>query len=280
MSGSKTKNNLKTFESYSIERLGLIVPSSSRKNGITLFLFNNFQMEELIKVTKNESGIQVVSARELHQFLEVSERFSSWFERQLQFGFLDGIDFTSVKSLTLVNNGAERELQDYALTLECAKSIGMVQRSEKGTNIRNYFIECEKKVNQFIIPKTRRELAEENLQLIIEIENKDALIALQTPKVKAFENVINYAATFTMDSLSDTVDIGCTKLFELLRSWNWITKKDPNGTASTRYCEENRYGKTIFESIVVNGKTISKKRFVLSRKGFELAIEKITKQND
>ena len=35
-----------------------------------------------------------------------------------------------------------------------------------------------------------------------------------------------------------------------------------------------------FESIVVNGKTITKKRFVLSRKGFELAIEKITKQND
>lgn len=64
---------------------------------------------ELIKVTKNENGQQVVSARELHQFLEVTERFSTWFERQLQFGSSINVDYTGVKSLTLVNNGAERE---------------------------------------------------------------------------------------------------------------------------------------------------------------------------
>jgi hypothetical protein len=54
-------------------------------------------------------------------------------------------------------------------------------------------------------------------------------------------------------------------------------KKDDNGTQSTRYCEEQRYGKTIFETIVINRKSINKKRFVLSRRGFELAISKLIK---
>lgn len=78
-------------------------------------------MNELIKITTNESGNQVVSARELHKFLEITERFSSWFNRMLQFDFVENEDYTSVKSFTVVNNGASRELDDYALTLNCAK---------------------------------------------------------------------------------------------------------------------------------------------------------------
>ena len=104
-------------------------------------------MQELVKIN-NEQGKQTVSARELYTFLEVSERFSNWFERQKQFGFIENQDFTSVKTLTVVNNGATRQLDDYALTLDCAKEISMVQRSEKGKEARLYFIECEKKLKE------------------------------------------------------------------------------------------------------------------------------------
>lgn len=100
---------------------------------------------ELIKI-RSIDGKNLVSARELHAFLESTDRFNRWFERQLKYGFDEGIDFTSVKSFTLVNNGAKRELQDYALTLDTAKEIAMIQRTNKGKEARHYFIECEKKL--------------------------------------------------------------------------------------------------------------------------------------
>jgi len=72
---------------------------------------------ELIKII-NVEGKNLVSARELHEFLDSTERFTKWFDRQLKYGFEEGMDFTSVNSFTLVNNGAKRQLQDYALTLD------------------------------------------------------------------------------------------------------------------------------------------------------------------
>ena len=110
-------------------------------------------MKELIKITKNEEGQQLVSARELHGFLEVTERFSNWFNRQLQYGFVENIDFTSVKSLTVVNNGAKKELQDYAITIDMAKEISMIQRTDKGRQARKYFIKCEEKLKEEISNK-------------------------------------------------------------------------------------------------------------------------------
>lgn len=101
-------------------------------------------MIELIKITET-NGQRAVSARELYKFLEVTERFSSWFERQLQFGFVENQDYTNVKSFTVVGNGAEKPIEDYALTIDCAKEISMLQRNERGKQARQYFIACEKK---------------------------------------------------------------------------------------------------------------------------------------
>lgn len=103
---------------------------------------------ELIKVTTNKEGQKLVSARELHELLVISEgkqeRFSQWFNRHLQYGFEENVDFTSVKVFTVVNNGAKRELDDYAMTIDMAKELAMLQKSEKGRKVRQYFIECEK----------------------------------------------------------------------------------------------------------------------------------------
>ena len=104
-------------------------------------------MNELIKVEINENQEPVISGRELHKALEVTERYSSWFERMTQYGFTENYDFTSVKSFTLVNNGANRELEDHILKLDMAKEISMIQ-NKKGRSIR---IRIETLVHLYLI---------------------------------------------------------------------------------------------------------------------------------
>ena len=79
-------------------------------------------MDELIKINY-EAETPTVSARDLYAGLEITDRFSRWFERMSAYGFTEGNDFTSVKSSTLVNNGAEREITDYQISVDMAKRI-------------------------------------------------------------------------------------------------------------------------------------------------------------
>ena len=123
---------------------------------------------ELIKI-RVENGQQLVSARELYEFLGTTERFSSWFERYCKYGFEENIDFTSVKNFTVVNNGAKKELQDYAMTIEMAKEFSMLQRTERGKEARKYFIACERKLKQLNDPY--KNLSPE-LRAIISIDAK------------------------------------------------------------------------------------------------------------
>lgn len=98
----------------------------------------------------NYDGEQpTVSARALHTGLEISRRFSVWFETNSQ-GFVENEDYTSVLIGTEVqNNGGiqKRELQDYSLTVDMAKHICLMSRTEKGKQIRQYFIDLEKAWN-------------------------------------------------------------------------------------------------------------------------------------
>ena len=100
--------------------------------------------EELIKVNKENN---TVSARELHEFLESKERFSKWFNRMLEYGFKPQVDFNSYKKVQVQlegNREIRREFSDYEITIDMAKEISMIQRTEKGKQARQYFINCEK----------------------------------------------------------------------------------------------------------------------------------------
>lgn len=106
--------------------------------------FNQLTEEKtnLIPVGKNEQGNTVVSGRDLHEFLEVKERYSYWFERMCKYGFEEGIDYVGCK---VFNTLAKQNLQDHAMTLDMAKEISMIQRTERGKQARQYFIEVEKR---------------------------------------------------------------------------------------------------------------------------------------
>ena len=82
-----------------------------------------------------------VSARDFHAGLGISERFQSWFNRQLQYGFQESTDYVGCKEF---NTLARQELQDYEISVDMAKQICMIQRSEKGRQYRQYFIDLEK----------------------------------------------------------------------------------------------------------------------------------------
>lgn len=105
-------------------------------------------MTELIKVKMNQNQEPVISARELHSFLCLTERFQKWFEKQVEYGFVENVDFCSIKTFTQQNQyGGKKEIQDYALKLDMAKELSMIQRNEKGKLARQYFIEVEKDWN-------------------------------------------------------------------------------------------------------------------------------------
>lgn len=103
-------------------------------------------MNELFNVTTNGDKL-TLSARELYKELNIAGRFSRWFEQMSEYGFEENVDFTSVQNCTVVNNGATRELQDYQITLDMAKEIAMLQRNEKGKEIRRKLIKLEKAWN-------------------------------------------------------------------------------------------------------------------------------------
>lgn len=106
----------------------------------------------LIEVKTDKNGIQTVSARLLHEKLGIETKFADWIKRMIGYGFEENKDFTVVKNgdgTVLKNeNGRNENGQfasiDYFITLDMAKEICMLQRSEIGRKFRQYFIRCEK----------------------------------------------------------------------------------------------------------------------------------------
>ena len=102
---------------------------------------------ELIKIQTNEQGQKLVSGRELHEVLGIKSRFNDWIRNMVAYGFVENVDYT--KFLVQCIRGQNQ--YDYILTLEMAKHIAMVQRTEIGMQVRNYFIKCEKMVQQVVV---------------------------------------------------------------------------------------------------------------------------------
>ncbi len=107
----------------------------------------NITEKNLIPVTTNEQGETVVSGRDLHEFLEVGTSYTQWFERMVGYGFAENVDFIGLSQKSEKPIGG-RPQQDHALTLDMAKEISMIQRTERGKQARQYFIEVEKRYKQ------------------------------------------------------------------------------------------------------------------------------------
>ena len=120
-------------------------------------------MKELIKVTANENGEMLVSARELHEVLGSKERFSKWFDKMLSYGFENGDDYTTYQ---MVHPQNKQEFTDYAMKLDMAKELAMVSKLPKGKEVRKYFIECEKIAKQKVVETKPHELTKEQYNVL------------------------------------------------------------------------------------------------------------------
>ena len=176
-------------------------------------------MNELIKVEINENQEPVISGRELHEKLEIDTPFRIWFPRMCEYGFSENIDYTPYIFVHPKNN---QETIDYILKLDMAKEISMIQRNEKGKQIRKYFIEVEKEFNSpdkimarglLIADKTIKE----QKTLISNLEYK---IEKDKNKVEFYDDVVDSTTTFEISKVAkmlNFIQVGRNNLFEILR---------------------------------------------------------------
>ena len=114
-------------------------------------------IKEIIKITERD-GQRAVSARELHQFLESKQDFSTWIKSRIEkYGFIEKQDFVTAPQKYGTANGGYSTRIEYALTIDMAKELSMVENNERGRLARKYFIECEKTAKEkraFCLQKT------------------------------------------------------------------------------------------------------------------------------
>lgn len=162
-------------------------------------------MNEIIKITKDENGNSVVSGRDLHEFLEVNTQYTKWFNRMAEYGFTENVDFAVIVKNVYDEKvfGGVRKITDHAMTLDMAKEISMIQRTDKGKQARQYFIEVEKAFKeQYRLPQTPEEKLALTMEVttrinkrlgkveekIIEIENKQEINSDQRYKLWVTRN--------------------------------------------------------------------------------------------
>lgn len=188
-------------------------------------------MEEVITVNFDT---QTVSARELHKEVGSTERFSAWFDRQLQYGFVENTDYTGCKKF---NTLAKQELQDYNLTIDMAKQICMVQKNERAREVRQYLIDLEKAWNTpeqimaralKMADQTINKLKAENHALVEKIEqDKPKTIFADAVSASDTSMLVRDVAKMIRQN---GVSIGEKRFYKWLRDNGYICRNDTSPT--------------------------------------------------
>lgn len=179
-------------------------------------------MNELINVTLNENQEPVVSGRQLHEALGVNSRYTTWFDRMKEYGFTEGQDFLP----NLGKSTGGRQATDHVIKLDMAKEIAMIQRTERGKQVRQYFIQVEKDFNS-----PEKIMARALLMADQKVHKLEAKIEADRPKVLFAEAVSASHTSILVGELAkllkqNGVDIGATRLFSWLRAHGYLIKRN------------------------------------------------------
>jgi anti-repressor protein len=239
-------------------------------------------MKEVLTVNY-EAEQPTVSARELHNGLEVSERFQSWFNRQLQYGFEENSDYVGCKEF---NTLAKQELQDYQISIDMAKQICMLQRSEKGKQYRQYFLDLEKAWNtpEQVMARALK-LADKEIDRL-KADNKVLLedTARMKPKEIFADAVSASHTTILIGELAkllrqNGIDIGQNRLFDWMRKNGYLIRKKGSAYNTPTQRSTDLGILTTKETVIVrsDGSTEVKKTVKVTGKGQQYFINKFLK---
>lgn len=239
-------------------------------------------MKEIVKVNYDNEQ-PTVSARELHNGLEVSERFQSWFNRQLQYGFEENSDYVGCKEF---NTLAKQELQDYQISIDMAKQICMLQRSDKGRQYRQYFLDLEKAWNtpEQVMARALK-LADKEIDRL-KADNKVLLedTARMKPKEIFADAVATSNTTILIGELAkllrqNGIDIGQNRLFSWLRENGYLIRQKGSAYNTPTQRSADLGILTTKETVIVrsDGSTEVKKTVKVTGKGQQYFINKFLK---
>ena len=223
--------------------------------------------KELIKITTNEDGQKLVSARELHEGLKVKSKFNDWITKRItKYGFEENQDFILVTQKKVTNNPKNpyTEQKDYVITVDMAKELCMVENNELGRQFRKYFIEAEKqlkevkKLDSYMIEdpieRAKRwiEEAEERKYLMEENIKKDKEIKVLKPKAEFTDKFLQDDTLYKATDIAKEVGMTATKFNRLLeglgiqfkQGGKWYITSEHDGNGYTKpYTFEYKEGK-------------------------------------
>lgn len=182
-------------------------------------------MNELISVTLNDNHEPVVSGRQLHEALEVKTKYADWFNRMIDYGFAENQDFLLLKNEQQTGRGGHNKV-DHIIKLDMAKEIAMIQRTERGKQVRQYFIQIEKDFNS-----PEKIMARALLMADQKVHKLEAQIEADRPKVLFAEAVSASHTSILVGELAkllkqNGVDMGANRLFNWLRAHGYLIKRN------------------------------------------------------
>lgn len=180
-------------------------------------------MDELIKV-EVKADTQVVSARELHKGLKIKTRFNEWVSQNFK-EFESEQDYMSAVTTADMPNGGVKHINDYILTIDMAKQLCLMSRTELGKKYRKYFLELERKWNdpQEVVKRGYAILQNENARL--KIENQE-----MKPKALFADSVAASHTTILIGELAkilrgNGINIGANRLFQWMRDQGYLISR-------------------------------------------------------
>ena len=182
-------------------------------------------MNELINVTLNDNQEPIVSGRQLHEALDVKTKYADWFNRMIDYGFVENQDFLLLKNEQQTGRGGHNKV-DHIIKLDMAKEIAMIQRTERGKQVRQYFIQVEKDFNS-----PEKIMARALLMADQKVHKLEAQIEADRPKVLFAEAVSASHTSILVGELAkllkqNGVDMGANRLFNWLRAHGYLIKRN------------------------------------------------------
>lgn len=197
------------------------------------------QSKQIIPLVEMEDhGVQAVMGRDFHAFLEIKEPYTDWFPRMVEYGFSAGQDFIQKNLIGQDKLGRRRETVNHVVSLDMAKEIAMIQRTDKGREARRYFIECERRYREangttqsVVDPSTlsrmdilRMAIDSEEKRLQLEAHNRQLTKQAEQnqPKVCYFDNFVADEDLIQFRTLATQCGLTEKRLRETLIHHRWI----------------------------------------------------------